>query len=308
MSDRHPRPANSPRQILTASLMGTAIEFFDFYIYATAAVLVFPALFFPTADPATGTLASLATFAIAFLARPIGSARVRPLRRPRRPEEHAGGRPAHDGHLDGGHRPRADLRHHRHRGADPAGALPLRAGPRPRRRMGRGDPARHRERAAGQAGLVRDVPAARRPDRILLLGRHLPGHLAPAHRRAVLRLGLAHSVPRQRRARRGRALRPADADRNAGLPEGARSARAREGADVHGVQLAPTLAHPRHDHRHLGVRRLLPDDGLRAVVGHDRARLHPRAVPVHPAVRRRLLRHRRAVVGARSPKADGAAC
>ncbi|MGE0816101.1 MAG: MFS transporter [Vicinamibacterales bacterium] len=68
------RPANSPGQILAASLMGTAIEFFDFYIYATAAVLVFPALFFPSSDPATATLASLATFAIAFLARPIGSA------------------------------------------------------------------------------------------------------------------------------------------------------------------------------------------------------------------------------------------
>jgi MFS family permease len=65
---------NSPRQVLFASLVGTAIEFFDFYIYATAAVLVFPRLFFPSADPATATLASLATFGIAFLARPIGSA------------------------------------------------------------------------------------------------------------------------------------------------------------------------------------------------------------------------------------------
>jgi len=65
---------NSPRQILLASLIGTAIEFFDFYIYATAAVLVFPRLFFPASDPTAGTLASLATFAIAFFARPIGSA------------------------------------------------------------------------------------------------------------------------------------------------------------------------------------------------------------------------------------------
>jgi metabolite-proton symporter len=65
---------NSPRQVLFASLVGTTIEFFDFYIYATAAVLVFPRLFFPAADPASATLASLATFAIAFLARPIGSA------------------------------------------------------------------------------------------------------------------------------------------------------------------------------------------------------------------------------------------
>jgi metabolite-proton symporter len=68
------RPVNTPRQVLFASLIGTTIEFFDFYIYATAAVLVFPGLFFPGTDPATARLASLATFGIAFLARPIGSA------------------------------------------------------------------------------------------------------------------------------------------------------------------------------------------------------------------------------------------
>ena len=67
------RPVNTPGQVLFASLIGTTIEFFDFYIYATAAVLVFPRLFFPASDPATATLASLATFAIAFVARPIGS-------------------------------------------------------------------------------------------------------------------------------------------------------------------------------------------------------------------------------------------
>jgi metabolite-proton symporter len=65
---------NRPSQVLFASLIGTTIEFFDFYIYATAAVLVFPKLFFPAYDPASATLASLATFAIAFLARPVGSA------------------------------------------------------------------------------------------------------------------------------------------------------------------------------------------------------------------------------------------
>ncbi|HEX5227033.1 MAG TPA: MFS transporter [Bryobacteraceae bacterium] len=65
---------NRPAQVLFASLVGTTIEFFDFYIYATAAVLVFPKLFFPASDPASATLASLATFAIAFFARPIGSA------------------------------------------------------------------------------------------------------------------------------------------------------------------------------------------------------------------------------------------
>ncbi len=68
------RPINTARQVLFASLIGTTIEFFDFYIYATAAVIVFPKLFFPASDPASATLASLATFAIAFLARPVGSA------------------------------------------------------------------------------------------------------------------------------------------------------------------------------------------------------------------------------------------
>jgi metabolite-proton symporter len=69
-----PSAINKPAQVLFASLIGTTIEFFDFYIFATAAVLVFPKLFFPSSDPASATLASLATFAIAFFARPIGSA------------------------------------------------------------------------------------------------------------------------------------------------------------------------------------------------------------------------------------------
>jgi metabolite-proton symporter len=65
---------NAPRRILFASLIGTAIEYFDFYIYGTAAVLVFPRLFFPASDPGSAILASLATFGIAFVARPIGAA------------------------------------------------------------------------------------------------------------------------------------------------------------------------------------------------------------------------------------------
>jgi metabolite-proton symporter len=65
---------NSTAHILFASLIGTAIEFFDFYIYATAAVLVFPQLFFPKSDPTSAMMQSLATFALAFFARPLGSA------------------------------------------------------------------------------------------------------------------------------------------------------------------------------------------------------------------------------------------
>ncbi len=68
------KPLNSPNRILLASLIGTTIEFFDFYIYANAAVLVFPKLFFPSSDPTSSTLQSLATFALAFFARPLGAA------------------------------------------------------------------------------------------------------------------------------------------------------------------------------------------------------------------------------------------
>ncbi len=69
-----PGPGQSPQQVLLASLVGTSIEFFDFYIYATAAVLVFPKLFFPASNPTAAILASLATFGIAFVARPFGAA------------------------------------------------------------------------------------------------------------------------------------------------------------------------------------------------------------------------------------------
>ncbi len=67
------KSSNSPAQVLLASLIGTTIEFFDFYIYATAAVLVFPSRFFPSSDPTTALLASFATFSIAFFARPFGA-------------------------------------------------------------------------------------------------------------------------------------------------------------------------------------------------------------------------------------------
>lgn len=70
----NPDKVNSLKHVLFGSLIGTTIEFFDFYIYANAAVLVFPKLFFPGSDPTTSTIESLATFSIAFFARPIGSA------------------------------------------------------------------------------------------------------------------------------------------------------------------------------------------------------------------------------------------
>src|SRR6195952_4458214 len=64
----------STRRILGASLVGTAVEFYDFYIYATAASLVFGPLFFPASSPSAPLLAAYASFGLAFIARPVGAA------------------------------------------------------------------------------------------------------------------------------------------------------------------------------------------------------------------------------------------
>lgn len=74
MSESTHQKPNSKSRVLIASMVGTTIEFFDFYIYATAAVLVFPHLFFPTSSAGAATLQSLAVFAVAFIARPVGAA------------------------------------------------------------------------------------------------------------------------------------------------------------------------------------------------------------------------------------------
>ena len=67
------KPAASHRRILAASLVGTAVEFYDFYIYATAASLVFGKLFFPAASSSAQLMNAYATLAIAFFARPVGA-------------------------------------------------------------------------------------------------------------------------------------------------------------------------------------------------------------------------------------------
>jgi MFS transporter, MHS family, shikimate and dehydroshikimate transport protein len=64
----------SIRQVAFASFIGTTVEWYDFFVYGTAAALVFPRLFFPRFSPLAGTLASFATFGVAFFARPIGGA------------------------------------------------------------------------------------------------------------------------------------------------------------------------------------------------------------------------------------------
>ena len=66
-------PYRKHRRILTASLVGTAVEFYDFYIYGTAAALVFGPLFFPSESPSAQLMLSFMSFGLAFFARPVGA-------------------------------------------------------------------------------------------------------------------------------------------------------------------------------------------------------------------------------------------
>ena len=66
------QPATPIRRVVLASFIGTTIEWYDYFIYGTAAALVFNKLFFPSLDPFTGTVAAFGTFAVGFFARPIG--------------------------------------------------------------------------------------------------------------------------------------------------------------------------------------------------------------------------------------------
>src|ERR1700690_775182 len=64
--------ARTVRRVVLASLIGTSVEWYDFFLYNYAAALVFNRLFFPKFDPTTGTILAFATYALGFVARPIG--------------------------------------------------------------------------------------------------------------------------------------------------------------------------------------------------------------------------------------------
>ena len=322
-----PAPAGNPRsRVVIASLIGTSIEFYDFYVYATAAVLVFPTLFFPNEDPTASQLSSFVTFALAFFARPVGSIIF----------GHFGDRIGRKTTLVAsllvmgtatfliGCLPTFDT--HRRLGPGPARRDALRPGRRPRRRVVRRGPARDRERPEGQARRLRLDAAARRADR-------LPARERPVHRdqrrdarrrrrhaeRRLPGVGLAHPVPALRRARASSASTCASSSSSrrcsAACRSPARSRRSRSAGcsaprgrrvivGTFGMvatyvlfyfMTTFTLSYGTTGHR---ARPARPE---------GRPRLHPRRVPDAAHDRRRVLRHLHPDRRACSPTGSAAA-
>ena len=100
-------------KVALASFVGTAIEWYDFFLYGTAAALVFNNLFFPEFDPLVGTLAAFATYAVGFPGSPASAGGLRPLRRQDRPQDNAVPDAADHGRGDVAGRFATDLREHR---------------------------------------------------------------------------------------------------------------------------------------------------------------------------------------------------
>ena len=73
-ADQPATPRSSTKRVAAASLAGTTLEFYDHFIYGSAAALVFPKLFFPQSEPLVATLLSFASYGVAFVARPLGAA------------------------------------------------------------------------------------------------------------------------------------------------------------------------------------------------------------------------------------------
>ena len=71
-AERGAKPPTGVRRVVIASLVGTSLEWYDFFIYGTAAALVFNKLFFPSFEPLVGTLLAFTTYAVGFIARPVG--------------------------------------------------------------------------------------------------------------------------------------------------------------------------------------------------------------------------------------------
>ena len=205
------------RRAVSPATIGTAIEWYDFFLYSTVTGLVFAPLYFPNSDPLVGTLQAFGIYAVGFVARPIGAAIF----------GHYGDRIGRKSALIATLllmgiatflvALRADVRAHRDLGRGHPDRAALRAGHRRRRRVGRIGPAVDGMGAIQPASRLHRVVAAVRRAGGTVPRQSRGAGVQRALRRPVPGLGLAHSVPAQHRPRRDRPLHPARHPRDAGV-------------------------------------------------------------------------------------------
>ena len=255
--------AKTPKKAAASGWIGSALEYYDFFIYAQAAALVFPTIFFPSDNPQVAIVASFATFGVGYVARPIGAFVL--------------------GHWGDTHGRKNVLvlcmlmmggstflvallptyARGRRLGADPAGGPAADPGLRGRRRdlrRQRDDPRALAVRRRGYFAQLHPAGRAGRPDH---RRRRLPAAVRDHVDGGLPVLGLADPVPAQRARGRRRLHHPAQGRRDPGVPGGGRARRGARGADRPGRQgerrgHAPGDLHgadERHSHRGDGVRR-----------------------------------------------------
>ena len=220
---------------MIASTIGTAIEWYDFFLYSVVTGLVFAKLFFPKSDPLIGTLEAFAIYAVGFVARPIGAGDLRPLRRPDRAQVHADRHARGDGHRHLRCGVRADLRQHRDLGRRHPHHFALHPGRGRRRRVGRVGSHVHGMGSLRETrGFIASWPQFGVPCGLFLANwRCSP---SASFGRAIPDLGLAHPVSAEPHPGRGGTLHPARHPRDAGVRSPRRGAARGAGADPAGDQ------------------------------------------------------------------------
>ena len=276
------------KKVALAALVGTALEWYDFFLFTTAAALVFNAQYFVSQDPFVSAMSSFATLAVGFVARPIGGFIFGAL------GDKVGRKKilmvtiVGIGVVTGLIGLLPELRDDRRRGPHHPGGPAHPAGTRGRRRVERRGDYRRRKRPGCQARTLRRPAADRLADRHHPVLRRLLRHALPGGPDQLRRLGLAHPVHCGDPAAGHLDVDPQQAQRVPGIrsPHGVRRDRARPHPRRPDEELAPDPG--RHVLRAAGHRRLLPHHQLRGLLRHQGAQDALRNPAAGLAPRRRL--------------------
>ena len=243
-----PSGAHQSKKAAASGWIGSALEYYDFFIYATAASLVFPQIFFPSGNPTAAIVASLATYGVGYVARPIGAFVLGHWGDTHGRKTRAAGLHVPDGLLDDGRRRSADLPAGRPARAGAAGRPAPDPGLRGRRRDLRrqfDDPG---ARAVRAARLFRQLLAAGRAGGADPRRGGVPAARAFHADGGVQCLGLAGAVPAERLRHPRRLHHSPRGRRNAGLRRRGPARRGAEAPIVAGVQYQLAGHAPRRLH------------------------------------------------------------